>query len=60
LATAERVGLTQRVIYLARNQLAETGTALSAATTIGNQYVSGVGRVQQGLLRGTLESFAIG
>jgi hypothetical protein len=60
LPIAERVGLTPWVIYLARNQLAETGTALSAATTIGNQYVSGVGGVQQGLLRSALESFAIG
>ncbi len=57
---AERVGLTARIIYLARNQLAETGTALSAATTIGNQYIRGVGGVQHGLLRVALESFAIG
>jgi hypothetical protein len=57
---AERVGLTPGIIYLAGNQLAETGTALPAATTIGNQYVSGVGGVQQRLLRGALESFAIG
>jgi hypothetical protein len=57
---AKCVGLTPRVIYLARNQLAETGTALPAATTIGNQYVSGVSGVQQRLLRSALESFAIG